>query len=85
MVTGAVTPETESLIEDVTALAADATRATVEEADAVTRTAVPVTEDVRALPVGATRLPAEDTDWLPAEDTDPVTEEAELASAEVAA
>ncbi len=91
MVTGAVTPETEPLTEDVTALAVDATCATAEETGAVTRAAVPVTEELRALPVETTWLPAEDvralpveTTWLPAEDTEPVTGEAELATAEVA-
>jgi hypothetical protein len=42
----------------------------------VTRATVPVAADVAALPV--------ETTWLPAEDTKPVAEEAELASAEVA-
>lgn|GEM_PF-5436429 len=91
MVTGAVTPETEPVTEDVTALPADAACATAEETRAVTRVAVPVAEDVRALPAETTWLPAEDAralpaerTWLPAEDTEPVTEEAGLASAEVA-
>ena len=90
MVAGAVTPETEPLTEEVTALPADATCATVEETGAVTRVAVPVTEDVRAPPVETTWLPAEDTgpvteDTGPAtEGTGPVTVEAELATAEVA-
>lgn len=86
-----MTPETEPLTEDMTALPADATCATAEETGAVTRVAVPVTEDVRALPVETTWLPAEDVralpverTWLPAEDTEPVTGEAELATAEVA-
>jgi hypothetical protein len=76
VVTDVVTPETEPVTEDVTALPADAACATVEETGAVTRVAVPVAEDVRALPV--------ETTWLPAEDTEPVTEEAGLATAEVA-
>jgi hypothetical protein len=91
VVTGAVTPETEPLTEDVTAFPADATCATAEETGAVTRVAVPVAEDVSALPVETTWLPAEDvralpveTTGLPAEDTEPVTEEAGLATAEVA-
>jgi hypothetical protein len=98
VVTGAVTPETELLTEDVTALAADATCATAEETGAVTRAAVPAVGDVRALPAETTWLPAEDaralpaeTTWLPAEDAEPVTEdtepvtgEAELATAELA-
>jgi len=76
VVAGTVTPETEPLTEDVTALAVDATCATAEETGAVTGAAVSVTEELRALPAEAT--------WLPAEDTEPVTEEAELATAEVA-
>jgi hypothetical protein len=91
VVTGAVKPETEPLTEEVTALPADATCATAEETGAVTRVAVPVTEDGRALPVETSWLPAEDgralpveTTWLPAEETEPATEEAELATAEVA-
>lgn len=86
-----MTPETELLTEDVTALAADATCATAEETGAVTRAAVPAVGDVRALPAETTWLPAEDaralpaeTTWLPAEDTEPVTGEAELATAELA-
>ena len=43
---------------------------------AATPVAVPVAEDARALAAGTT--------WLPADDTEPVTEEAELPSAEVA-
>jgi hypothetical protein len=57
----------------------------------VTGTAIRVTEDVRALPAETTWLPAEDVralpaerTWLLAEDTEPVTGEAELATAEVA-
>jgi hypothetical protein len=83
VVTGAVTPETEPLTEDVTARAADATCVTAEETGAVTRAAVPVADEVRALPVETAWLPAEDTEPVTG-DTEPVTGEAELATAEVA-